>query len=147
MFSVREIRLFFLKIFSNSSECVPCSRIRISAITELASLGSENLSTIANCFAQHSEKVCKKYHVRHLLEREAARLSWKCCEKYKPRDGVCTVAKTRTAAMKKCGVSKTNLVKKWIKEITAKIKLLTNNDVEDQNLMKELNKLSLQEGV
>ena len=32
----------------------------MSVITELVRLGAEHLSSIANCFAKHSEKVCKK---------------------------------------------------------------------------------------
>ena len=49
------------KVFGNHTERVPCSRIRMSVITKLVSLGAEHLSSIANCFVKHSEKVCKKY--------------------------------------------------------------------------------------
>ena len=58
----------------------------MSVITELVSLGAENLASIANCFAKYSEKVCKKYYVRHFSEREAARLSWECYKRYTPQE-------------------------------------------------------------
>ena len=61
------------KVFGNRTERVPCSRIRMSVITEPVSLGAEHLSSIDNCFAKHSEKVCKKYYVRHFSERERER--------------------------------------------------------------------------
>ena len=58
------------KVFGNRTERVPCSRIRMSFINEPVTLEAEHLSSIANCFAKHSEKVCKKYYVRHFSERE-----------------------------------------------------------------------------
>ena len=41
-------------------ERVSCSRIRMSVLTETVGLGKENISTIANCFAKHSEKVLQE---------------------------------------------------------------------------------------
>ena len=65
-----------------------------------------------------------------LLEIQAKRRCSKAC-------------KIRTTAIKKCHVADTGTIEKWIKELVAKIKLVSHDsDVDDANLMKELNKLS-----
>ena len=72
-----------------------CSGIRMSVITEIVSMGQENTSTFATCFAKHSESVCKKYYVQHYSEREAARISWSCYQKYSTSDDIKKAAKIR----------------------------------------------------
>ena len=53
----------------------------------------------------------------------------------------------RSAAIKKCHVADTGTIEKWIKELVAKIKLVSHDsNVDDANLMKELNKLSREQG-
>ena len=136
------------KVFGNRTEKVPCSRIRMSFITEPVSLEAEHLSSIANCFAKHSEKVCKKYYVRHFSEREAARLLlWECYQRYTPNQDPVKAGKMRSAAIKKCHVADTGMIETWIKELVAKIKLVSHDsNVVDANLQKELNKLSREQG-
>ena len=42
----------------------------------------------------------------------------------------------------------TGTIEKWIKELAAKIKLVSHDsNVDDANLMKELNKLSREQGI
>ena len=42
----------------------------------------------------------------------------------------------------------TGTIEKWIKELVAKIKLVSHDsNVDDANLMKELNKLSREQGI
>ena len=112
----------------------------------VGSLGNENLSSIANCFAKHIEKVCKKYYVRHFSEREAARLSWECYSRYKPSEDATKASKIRAAAIKRCRVPNVKSIKKWLNDVVAKVKLVSNETVEDENLMKGLEKFSLEQG-
>ena len=120
----------------------------MSVITELVSLGAENLASIANCFTKHSEKVCKKYYVRHFSEREAARLSWECYKRYTPHEDAPKASKVRVAAIKKCKMPNIKSIKKWIKDLATKMRLLSKDGIdEDKNLMKELEKLALEQGI
>ena len=53
----------------------------------------------------------------------------------------------RSATIKRCHVADTGTIEKWIKELVAKIKLVSDDsNVDDSNLMKELNKLSREQG-
>ena len=75
------------KVFDENSsifKSVSCTRNRFSVITELVSMGDENLDNIAHCFAKHGKEVCKKFYVQFFSAREAARLSWKCYQIYQP---------------------------------------------------------------
>lgn len=38
-------------------------------------------------------------------------------------------------------------IEKWIKELITGIKLVSHDDLEDKNLMKELSKLSFEQGI
>ena len=118
----------------------------MSVLMEIVSLGKENISTIANCFAKHSEKVCKKYYVKHFPERAATRISWDCYKSYKPQADVKKAAKVRNAAIKRSQIPTVHSVKKWIQDITHRTKLYSNVTVVDDNLMKELDKLDLEQG-
>ena len=120
-------------VFKDSNTRVSCSRIRISVLT------------IASCFRNHSEKVCKKYYVQHYSEREAARLSWKCYKMYKPKEDMKKAAEVRNKAIQKARIPSARKIQKWMEEIIRKIQLLTNFTIEDTNVMKELEKLALHE--
>ena len=135
------------KVFDKAVESsrVSCSRIRMSVIIEIVSIGKENISTLATCFAKHSEAVCKKYYVRHFSEREAARISWSCYSMYKTSDDVKKASKMRADVIKKRPIASSKDIKRWLKEIMNKIKLLTNISIEDANLLKELENLQLHE--
>ena len=119
----------------------------MSVLTEIVSLGKENMSTIANCFAKHSEKVCKKYYVQHFSERAAARISWDCYKRYKPQADVKKAAKLRDVAIKRSRTPSVHSIKKWIQDIVHRIRLYSNVTVVDNNLMKELEKLDLEQGI
>ena len=41
-------------------------------------LRREDLDSVTHCLAKHGVNVCKKLHVQLFLNREAARLPWKC---------------------------------------------------------------------
>ena len=77
-----------------------CSRICMSVLTEIVGLGKENILTIANCFAKHLEKVCKKYYVQHISERAAGRISSDCHKRYKLQANVRKAGKVRNAVIK-----------------------------------------------
>ena len=124
---------------------VSCSRIRMSVLTEIVSVGTENISNIASCFAKHSEKVCKKFYVQHFSEREAAWLSWSCYNMYKPPADIKKATSIRKTAIEKAKVPCASTIKKWLQDIINKIRLLTNITIEDKNIMKELEKLSISE--
>ena len=128
-------------------ERVSCSRIRMSVLTEIVSLGKENISTIANCFAKHSEKICKKYYVQHFSERAATRISWDCYKRYKPQADIKKAVKVGNAAMKNSRIPTVKSIKKWIQDIVHRIKLFSNVTVRDDNLMRELDKLDLEQGI
>lgn len=50
--------------------------------------------------------------------------------------------------MKRCQVADTRTTDKWIKELVAKIKSISHDgNLDNKNLMKELNKLSLEQGI
>ena len=50
--------------------------------------------------------------------------------------------------MKRCQVADTRTTEKWIKELVAKIKSISHDgNLDNKNLMKELNKLSLEQGI
>lgn len=132
-------------VFKDTNTRVSCSRIRMSVLTEIVSLGRENISTIASCFGKHSEKVCKKHYVQHYSERDAARLSWKCYKMYKPKDDMKKAAEVRNKAIQKARIPSAWKIQKWMEEIIRKIQLLTNFTIEDTNVMKELEKLALHE--
>ena len=117
----------------------------MSVITEIVSFGKENISNLATCWAKHSEKVCKKYYIQHFSEREAARISWACYNMYKTPEDVKKAVNMREKIIKNVKVAKSNQIRKWIKDIINKIKLVTIITIEDARLMKELEKLSLQE--
>ena len=86
--------------------------------------------------------------VRHFSEREAARLSWECYQRYMPNQDAVKSCKIRSAAIKKCHVADTGTIEKWIKKLVAKIKLASHDsNVDNANLMKELNKLSREQGI
>ena len=55
----------------------------MSVITEIVSMGQENISNLATCFAKHSEAVCKKHCVQLFSEKEAAGLATECIEPVK----------------------------------------------------------------
>ena len=135
------------EVFKNKQERVSCSTIRMPVLTEIVSLGKENMSTIANCFAKHSEKVCKKYYVQNFSERAASRISWDCYIRYKPQADVKKAAKLRSAAIKRSQTPSVRAIKKWIQDIVNRIGLYSNVTVVDDNLMKELNKLDLEQGI
>ena len=84
----------------------------MSVLTEIVSLGQENMSTIGNCFAKHSEKVSKKY-VQHFSERAAARISRDCYKRYKPQADVKNAAKLRDTAIKRSQTPSVHAIKKW----------------------------------
>ena len=115
----------------------------MSVITEIVSIGKENISTLATCFAKHSEAVCKKYYVQHFSEREAARISWSCYNMYKTTDDVRKASKIRADVIKKRPMASSKDIKCWMKEIINKIKLLTNITIEYANLLKELENMEL----
>ena len=116
-------------------------------LTEIVSLGKENMSTIANCFEKHSEKVYKKYYVQNFSERANARISWDCYKRYKPQADVKKAVKLRNTAIKNSRVPSVRSIKKWIEDIVHRIKLYSNVTVVDDNLMKELDKLDLEQGI
>ena len=65
-----------------------------------------------------------------------------------PNEDAVKAYKIRSAAIKKCHVADTGTIEKWIKELVAKIKLVSHDsNVDDANLMKELNKLSREQGI
>ena len=131
-------------VFKDTNTRVSCSRIRMSVLTEIVTLGSENISTIASYFGKHSEKVCKK-HVQHYSEHEAARLSWKCYKMYKTKEDMKKAAEVPNKAIQKARITCARKIQKWMEEIIRKIQLLTNFTIEDTNVMKELEKLALHE--
>ena len=94
------------------------------------------------------QKVLREAFLREReREREAARLSWECYQRYTPNHDAVKACKMRSAAIKKCHVADTGTIEKWIKELVAKIKLVSHDsNVDDANLMKELNKLSREQG-
>ena len=110
-------------------------------ITEIVSLGKENISTLATCFAKHSEKVCKKYFVLQLSEREAARITWSCYDLYKPDADIRKAVKFRDSARSKVPVPSTETIKSYLGKIINKVKLLTNITIEDNGLTRELERL------
>ena len=114
-------------------------------ITEIVSLGKENISTLATCFAKHSEKVCKKYFVLQFSEREAARISWSCYDLYKPDADIRKAVKFRDSARSKVPVPSTETIKSYLGKIINKVKLLTNITIEDNGLTRELERLALHE--
>lgn len=117
----------------------------MSVLTEIVSLRSENISTIASCFRKHSEKVCKKHYVQHYSEREATQLSWKCYKIYKPKEDMKKAAEVRNKAIQEARIPSAKKIQKWMEEIIRKIQLLTNFTIEDTNVMKELEKQALHE--
>ena len=134
-------------MYTNKLEGVSCSRFCMSVLTKIFSLGKESISTVTNCFAEHSEKVCKKYYVQHFSERAAARILWDCSERYKPRPDVKKTAKVRNAAIKRSRILLVRSIKKWIHVIVHRIKLFFNVTVQDDNLIKKLDKLNLEQGI
>ena len=64
---------------------------------------------------------------------------------YKTPEDVKKAVNMREKIIKNVKVAKSNQIRKWIKDIINKIKLVTNITIEDARLMKELEKLSLQE--
>ena len=65
-----------------------------------------------------------------------------------PNEDALKACKIRSAAIEKCLVADTGTIEKWIKELVAKIKLVSHDsNVDDANLMKELNKLSREQGI
>ena len=108
----------------------------MSVIIETVSIGKENISTLATCFAKHSEAVWKKYYVQHYSERETARISWSCYNMYNTNDDVKKASKIKANVIKKRPIASS-------KDIF--VKLLTNISIEDLNLLKELENLELHE--
>ena len=100
-----------------------------------------------NFFAKHSEKICKKYYVQHFSERAAARISWDCYKRYKPQADLKKTAKLRDTAIKRSRTPSVHAIKKWIQDIAHRIRLYSNENVVDDNLMKALEKLDLEQGI
>ena len=121
--------------------------MRMSVITEIVALGKDNVETIANCFAKHGEKVCKKYYIQAFSERSAARISWDCYSLYKSQDNLKAAAAIRTKKLKTASLPTVSKIKNWIEEAVSRIRIDSNTNVEDKNLMKELQKLQTEEGI
>ena len=66
---------------------------------------------------------------------------------YKPPADIQKAAKVRKTAIAKAVLPTTAAIRKWLQEITNKIKLLTNVTIEDVNIMKQLETLSLNENM
>ena len=66
---------------------------------------------------------------------------------YKPPADIQKAAKVRKTAIAKAILPTTAAIRKWLQEITNKIKLLTNVTIEDVNIMKQLETLSLHENI
>ena len=64
---------------------------------------------------------------------------------YNPPKDIQKAAKVRKTAIAKAVLPTTAAIRKWLQEITNKIKLLTNVTIEDENIMKQLETLSLHE--
>ena len=96
---------------------------------------------------QSTQKVCKKYYVQHLSERAAARISWDCYKRYKPQADFKKAAKLRNAAIKRSRTPSVHAIKKWIQDIVHRMRLNSNVTVVDDNLMKELVKFDLEQGI
>ena len=64
---------------------------------------------------------------------------------YKPPADIQKAAKVRKIAIAKAVLPTSGAIRKWLQEITNKIKLLTNVTIEDENVMKQLQRLSLHE--
>ena len=64
---------------------------------------------------------------------------------YKPPADIQKAAKVRKTAIAKAVLPTSGAIREWLQEITNKIKLLTNVTIEDENVMKQLQRLSLHE--
>ena len=129
--SFEKAKVFNKKRYPNVSP----SRIRFSVITELIMLGEDTLDNIAHCFAKHSAQTCKKFYVQFFSNREAARLSWKSWQIFKP------IAKEEEKAirMRQSKLSKTSIptpekIKSWYKQLQNVLKLSEDLDLDDKGL-------------
>ena len=129
-------------MFASEKETVSCSRM-----SKLVKIGKESMSTIANCFAKHSEKVCKRFYVQHYSERAAARISWECYQRYKPQEDLKKASQFKSAALQNKAMPSSRIIKKWIQDLIDRIRLHTNVTIEDGNLVKELSKLGKEQGI
>ena len=64
---------------------------------------------------------------------------------YKPPADIKKATSIRKTAIEKAKVPCASTIKKWLQDIINKIRLLTNITIEDKNIMKELEKLSISE--
>ena len=129
--SFEKAKVFNKKRYPNVSP----SRIRFSVITELIMLGEDTLDNIAHCFAKHSTQTCKKFYVQFFSNREAARLSWKSWQMFKP------IAKEEEKAirMRQSKLSKTSIptpekIKSWYEQLRNVLKLSEDLDLDDKGL-------------
>lgn len=134
-----------LQVFAIDKERVLCSRIRMLILTEIVRIGKDSMSTIANCFAKHSEKVCKRFYVQYFSEKAASRIFWECCQRYKPQEDLKKASRVRSVALENKAIP--SIVKLYRKKVDTKDRLNTNVTVEDKNLMKALSKLGKEQGI
>ena len=85
--------------------------------------------------------------MQHFSERAAARISWDCYKRYKPQADLKKTAKLRDTAIKRSRTPSVHAIKKWIQDIVHRIRLYSNENVVDDNLMKALEKLDLEQGI
>ena len=119
----------------------------MSILTEKVGIGKDRMSTIANCFAKHSEKVYKRFYVQHYSERGAARISWELDQLYKPQEDLQNASRVRSIALENKAMPTITTIKKWIQDLVDRIRLNTNVTVEDENPMKTLSKLGKEQGI
>ena len=114
---------------------VSCCRIRFSIITELVSLGTEELETIAHCFAKHDKKTCRRFYVQFWNNREAVRLSWKCQNMLKPlSENERKAVEQRETTLAKSSIPSTSQIKKWYETKRNLIKVTSKLDARDEGL-------------
>ena len=63
-----------------------CSRLRSNICTELAGIGEEDLTVLAQSFMKHFPDRCKTFYVKAWSQRESLHISMKCVAAYHQAD-------------------------------------------------------------
>ncbi|XP_066934202.1 uncharacterized protein [Clytia hemisphaerica] len=106
------------------------TKLRHSVATQLAGIEKEDLKTVAMQFMKNRPSTTSRYYVCIWAQREASRLSMKCYGAFNISD----------TALKNAKVPTPDETKKWFTQHKAAIKADFGEEIEDEELMKEISK-------
>ena len=93
------------------------------------------MENIAYAFAKHDKKTCHRFYVQFWNNREAVRLSWKCCEMLQPLTADDKkVVQMRETSLEKKSVQSVQDIRKWYETKKNLIKVTSKLDARDEGL-------------